>query len=106
VRPFSATEGELVLDAVLNMAAQNAVFHRPQRGACRAKLGQDIDAVAALIDHFHNPVNLPASAVEATELIAVVGVVFHVHTPYPLGVLVATRENIKFYYLNDIQLVT
>jgi DNA-binding FrmR family transcriptional regulator len=51
--------GDRTLDAVLDMVLEDLVLHAPERRPHRPDLGEDVDAVAVLLDHPRDPAHLP-----------------------------------------------
>jgi len=54
-----------VLDAMADMIAEDFLFGTAQRGAHGGNLGDDIDAVAVLLDHADNAADLALNAVQS-----------------------------------------
>src|SRR5262249_42668748 len=54
-----------VFDAVSDVIAQHLLLDPPERGAHRGNLGDDVDAIAIILEHAGEPAHLPLDAAEA-----------------------------------------
>jgi hypothetical protein len=68
-----------------DMIAQNVMFDAVQRSLYRVKLGNDVNAITVLIDHFGDASNLTFDAIE---LLANARLDVISHAPYipPMGI--------------------
>jgi hypothetical protein len=57
--------GDRVFDAMRHVILQNLFFDAPQRGPHRRDLGDDVDAVAVLLNHFGQAADLALDPAEA-----------------------------------------
>src|SRR3954447_22101555 len=63
----AVTACDRMLDTVADMILQDLLLDAPQRGAYRRDLGEDVDAVAVMLDHAGDPAHLALDSAEATK---------------------------------------
>ena len=59
--------GDRVLDAMGDVIGQDLILGAAQRGAHRRELGDDVDAIAVVLDHAREPAHLALDPLEPFE---------------------------------------
>ncbi len=80
-------------NAVFDVFTQDLLFDFAQRGACRAHLREDVDAVAFLLDHADEAADLAVQATQTIQL-GFVASVWHVSEYTPIGYFCKSRGRI------------